>query len=147
MLLRLLHNYPETLPTVHNNASASQKKPSRDAEKDTRTQKTGFSGNRARLWHTAGWLFTDSKGVFTARRTGSFIVRKRLFGITGKALPHTRKGFSAQEKSVRRAPEAKKLRISPRILPAQHMLRHFSGAAASPHRVRFFLPHTAIHHA
>lgn len=31
-------------------------------------------------------------------RTGSFILRKWLFGITGKALPHTRKGFSAQEK-------------------------------------------------
>lgn len=73
-------------------------------------------------------------------RTGSFILRKRLFGITGKALPLTRKGFSAQEKSVRRAPEAKKMRIFLRIMPAQHMLRHFSGAAASPHRVRFFPP-------
>ena len=50
-------------------------------------------------------------------RTGSFIVRKRLFGITGKALPHTRKGFSAQEKSVRRAPETKKLRTFLRIMP------------------------------
>lgn len=88
-----MHNYPETLPTVHNNASASQKKPSRDAEKDARTQKTGFSGNRARLWHTAGWLFTDSKGVFTALPNG-------LFHRAEEAFRHHRKGSPAHPKRL-----------------------------------------------
>ena len=88
-----MHNYPETVPTVHNNAYASQKKPSRDAEKDTRTQKTGFSGNRARLWHTAGWLFTDSKGVFPALPNG-------LFHLVEEAFPHHRKGSPAHPKRL-----------------------------------------------
>lgn len=88
-----MHNYPETVPTVHNNAYASQKKPSRDAEKDTRTQKTGFSGNRARLWHTAGWRFTDSKGVFAAPPNG-------LFHLAEEAFRHHRKGSPAHPKRL-----------------------------------------------
>lgn len=78
---------------MHNNAYASQKKPSRNAEKDTRTQKTGFSGNRARLWHTAGWLFTDSKGVFAALPNG-------LFHLAEEAFPHHRKGSPAHPKRL-----------------------------------------------
>lgn len=78
---------------MHNNAYASQKKPSRDAEKDTRTQKTGFSGSRAKLWHTAGWLFTDSKGVFTALPNG-------LFHSAEEAFPHHRKGSPAHPKRL-----------------------------------------------
>ena len=78
---------------MHNNAYASQKKPSRDAEKDTRTQKTGFSGNRARLWHTAGWRFTDSKGVFAAPPNG-------LFHRAEEAFRHHRKGSPAHPKRL-----------------------------------------------
>lgn len=78
---------------MHNNAYARQKKPSRNAEKDTRTQKTGFSGNRARLWHTAGWRFTDSKGVFTALPNG-------LFHSAEEAFPHHRKGSPAHPKRL-----------------------------------------------
>lgn len=88
-----MHNYPETVPTVHNNAYASQKKPSRDAEKDTRTQKTGFSGSRAKLWHTAGWRFTDSKGVFAALPNG-------LFHRAEEAFRHHRKGSPAHPKRL-----------------------------------------------
>lgn len=78
---------------MHNNAYASQKKPSRDAEKDTRTQKTGFSGSRARLWHTAGWRFTDSKGVFAALPNG-------LFHRAEEAFRHHRKGSPAHPKRL-----------------------------------------------
>ena len=88
-----MHNYPETVTTVHNNAYASQKKPSRDAEKDTRTQKTGFSGSRAKPWHTAGWRFTDSKGVFAALPNG-------LFHLAEEAFPHHRKGSPAHPKRL-----------------------------------------------
>lgn len=88
-----MHNYPETVPTVHNNAYASQKKPSRDAEKDTRTQKTGFSGSRAKLWHTAGWFFAHSNGVFPAPPNG-------LFHRAEEAFPHHRKGSPAHPKRL-----------------------------------------------
>ena len=84
---------------------------------------------------------------FRLRRTGSFILRKRLFGITGKALRRTRKGFSAQEKSVRRAPETKNRRISLRIMPAQDAFRHFPGAAASTQRTCFVPSRHAPYHA
>lgn len=88
-----MHNYPKTVPTVHNNAYERQKKPSRNAEKDTKTQKTGFSDSRVRLWHTAGWRFTDSKGVFAALPNG-------LFHSAEEAFPHHRKGSPAHPKRL-----------------------------------------------
>lgn len=88
-----MHNYPETVTTVHNNAYASQKKPSRDAEKDTRTQKTGFSDSRVRLWHTAGWFFAHSNGVFPAPPNG-------LFHLAEEAFRHHRKGSPAHPKRL-----------------------------------------------
>lgn len=78
---------------MHNNAYASQKKPSRNAEKDTRTQKTGFSDSRVRLWHTAGWFFADSKGVFAALPNG-------LFHRAEEAFRHHRKGSPAHPKRL-----------------------------------------------
>lgn len=78
---------------MHNNAYERQKKPSRVAEKDTRTQKTGFSGSRAKLWHTAGWRFTDSKVVFPAPPNG-------LFHSAEEAFPHHRKGSPAHPKRL-----------------------------------------------
>ena len=78
---------------MHNNAYASQKKPSRDAEKDTRTQKTGFSDSHVRLWHTAGWFFAHSNGVFPALPNG-------LFHLAEEAFRHHRKGSPAHPKRL-----------------------------------------------
>lgn len=111
---------------MHNNASASQKKPSRDAEKDARTQKTGFSGNRARLWHTAGWLFTDSKGVFTALPNGLFHLAEEAFRHHRKGSPaHPKRLFRTRKKCLPRSGSEKAANFPPHFTCATYAQTFF----------------------
>lgn len=107
---------------MHNNAYASQKKPSRDAEKDTRTQKTGFSGSRAKLWHTAGWRFTDSKGVFTALPNGLFHLAEEAFRHHRKGSPaHPKRLFRTRKKCPPRSGSEKAANFPPHYACAGHI--------------------------